>query len=104
MKKHLITGLLATFALMANAQSFNEWRDSEVNAVNRAPMHTNYFAYESADAAGRGAKEKSTNFMTLNGTWKFYWVKDADARPTDFGNRDSMIRVGTICLFPACGN
>lgn len=22
--------------------------------------------------------------MTLNGTWKFFWVKDADARPTDF--------------------
>lgn len=22
--------------------------------------------------------------MTLNGTWKFNWVKDADARPMDF--------------------
>ena len=22
--------------------------------------------------------------MTLNGTWKFFWVKNADARPTDF--------------------
>jgi beta-galactosidase len=22
--------------------------------------------------------------MTLNGTWKFFWVKDADARPVDF--------------------
>lgn len=22
--------------------------------------------------------------MTLNGTWKFNWVKDADSRPTDF--------------------
>ena len=22
--------------------------------------------------------------MSLNGTWKFFWVKDADARPTDF--------------------
>ena len=53
MKKHFITGLLATFAIAASAQSFTEWQNPEVNAVNRAPMHTNYFAYESADAAAR---------------------------------------------------
>ena len=84
MKKHLITGLFAALALSASAQSFKEWLDPEVNAVNRAPMHTNYFAYESADVATRGLKEQSSRFMTLNGIWKFFWVKDADARPTDF--------------------
>lgn len=84
MKKHLFTGLLAAVTLTANAQSFNEWRDPEINAVNRAPMHANYFAYESTDAATRSVKEQSTNFMTLNGTWKFFWVKNSDARPTDF--------------------
>ena len=73
MKKHLITGLFAALALTANAQSFKEWLDPEINAVNRAPMHTNYFAYESADAAMQGKKDQSTNYMTLNGTWKFSW-------------------------------
>lgn len=47
-------------------------------------MHANYFAYESTEAAIKGIKEKSSNFMTLNGTWKFNWVANADARPTDF--------------------
>lgn len=84
MKKLLLTGLLATAAFTAGAQSFQEWRDPEVNAVNRAPMHTSYFAYESVEAAKQGVKEHSSNFMSLNGTWKFFWVKDADARPTDF--------------------
>ena len=84
MRKFLLTGLLATAALAAGAQSFQEWRDPAVNAVNRAPMHTSYFAYESVDAAKLGVKEHSSNFMSLNGTWKFFWVKDADARPTDF--------------------
>lgn len=37
MKKHFITGLLATFAIAASAQSFTEWQNPEVNAVNRAP-------------------------------------------------------------------
>lgn len=35
MKKHLITGLFAALTLSASAQSFNEWRDPEVNVVNR---------------------------------------------------------------------
>ena len=83
MKKQLLTGLFTVFALAASAQS-NEWRNPQVNAVNRAPMHTNYFAYENADAAKKGLKESSANYMTLNGTWKFNWVKDADARPMDF--------------------
>lgn len=78
----LICGILLS-GLSATAQK-NEWKDPEVNAVNRAPMHTNYFAYESAEAAAKGCKEASANFMTLNGTWKFNWVRNADDRPTDF--------------------
>lgn len=84
MKKHFITGLFAVLAMTVNAQSFKEWQDPEINAVNRAPMHANYFAYESTEAAIKGIKEKSSNFMTLNGTWIFNWVPNADARPTDF--------------------
>lgn len=68
-----------------DAQTFKEWQDPEINAVNRAPMHTNFFAYESTEAATEAVKEKSANFMTLNGIWKFRWVKDSDARPTDSG-------------------
>ncbi len=84
MKKHILTSLLTMMTLSMGAQSFQEWKDPKVNAVNRAPMHTNYFAYESDHAAKKGIKENSANFMTLNGTWKFNWVKDADSRPTDF--------------------
>ena len=51
-------------------------------------MHTNYFAFENADAAKKADKKQSTNYMTLNGTWKFNWVKDADSRPTDFWKTD----------------
>ncbi|MCD8293181.1 MAG: beta-galactosidase, partial [Prevotellaceae bacterium] len=84
MKKQLITAFMVLLSAGAGAQTFKEWLDPEVNAVNRAPMHTNYFAYESLDAASRGVKETSANYMSLNGIWKFNWVKDADARPTGF--------------------
>ena len=84
MKKHILTCMLGFMALSMGAQTFQEWKDPTINEVNRAPMHTNYFAYESTDMAKKGVKENSANFMSLNGTWKFFWVKDADARPTDF--------------------
>lgn len=80
--------ILLSFACLGTTASFSqsgkEWLDPKVNEVNRAPMHTNYFAYSSTEEASEGVKENSTNFMTLNGTWKFNWVKDSDCRPTDF--------------------
>ena len=82
--KFKILSLLGLFALSVNAQSFKEWQDPNVNAVNRAPMHTNFFAYESTTAANVAVKEKSKNYMSINGTWKFFWVESANQRPTDF--------------------
>ena len=32
--------------------------------------------------------DKSANFISLHGAWKFNWVKDADKRPTDFYKTD----------------
>lgn len=83
-RKYFWLGALLFGTLPLSAQTFTEWQDPEVNAVNRAPMHSHYFAYESQEAARRGVKEESGRFMSLNGMWKFFWVKDADARPTDF--------------------
>lgn len=62
----------------------NEWQDPEINQVNRLPMHTNFFAYESEELALGGEKFKSENIMSLNGLWNFNWVENADQRPTDF--------------------
>ncbi len=65
----------------------NEWRDPEINEVNRLPMHSNYFAYESPEAAA-GGKASSERFLSLNGTWNFLWVRDSGQRPTDFFRTD----------------
>ena len=87
MKRQLLTCCLAICSLATMAQH-DEWKNPEINAVNRAPMHTNYFAYSSSEEAAKADKENSSNFMTLNGIWKFNWVKNADARPTDFYRTD----------------
>ena len=83
MTRKVLICALASVGLTAFAQQ-PEWQDPNVNAINRATMHTNYFAYESEQAALKGCRLASDNYMTLNGTWKFNWVQNADQRPTDF--------------------
>ena len=72
--------------------TFTEWHDLQVNEINRLPLHTLHFAYDPNDFAGTGAeyldKKKSMNYLSLDGTWKFNWVANADERPTDFYKTD----------------
>lgn len=84
MKKYVFLGLAGCALLSANAQTFKEWQDESVNEINRAAMHTHFFAYENVEKAGSDVKDNSKNFMSMNGSWKFFWVKNADQRPTDF--------------------
>ncbi len=89
MNRTLLTSILGLAAFSASAQSFNEWLDPEVNAVNRAPMHAANFAFRNGEnAALSQERQKSANYLSLNGTWKFNWVNDADQRPTDFWRKD----------------
>lgn len=104
MKKQLMTGLFTVLALTAGAQTFQEWRNPEINAVNRAPMHTNYFAFENADAAKKADKKQSTNYMTLNGTWKFNWVRMQTPVRLISGKPASTTKAGMTCKFPPYGN
>ncbi len=84
----MMSALLALALQMSAANvskpTFTEWHDLQVNEVNRFPLHTSFFAYESEDKALRGDKTQSANYMTLDGSWKFNWVGNADERPTDF--------------------
>ena len=72
--------------------TFTEWHDLQVNEINRLPLHTLHFAYDPNDFPGTGAeyldKKKSMNYLSLEGTWKFNWVANADERPTDFYKTD----------------
>ncbi|NII81874.1 glycoside hydrolase family 2 TIM barrel-domain containing protein [Pedobacter sp. SG908] len=62
----------------------SELQTPEVVSVNRLPMRASAFAFENQELAAKRAKEKSAYFLSLNGTWKFNWVKDPRKRPTDF--------------------
>ena len=87
MKKIFLIGCLAIFQLLVFAQK-DEWKNPEQNEVNRMSMHTHYFPYENIEMAQKNIPTSSANYQTLNGKWKFYWVKDADKRPLNFYKPD----------------
>ena len=60
------------------------WQDSYVNQVNRMPMHTHYFSYETEELAQGGNPEASKRFLNINGTWDFYFQENADQFLTGF--------------------
>ncbi|MFT4093806.1 MAG: glycoside hydrolase family 2 TIM barrel-domain containing protein [Niabella sp.] len=66
----------------------SELQTPEVVAVNRMPMRATSFAYESKALAEKRIKEKSRYFLSLNGNWKFNWVKNPNDRPRDFYTTD----------------
>ena len=104
MKKTLLITAASLIGLHGSitAQTFREWQDPNVNQVNRLPMHTHFFAYETEEAALAGTPETSANYLSLNGLWKFNWVKDADQRPTDFFTPAYNDRAWGTMPIPGC--
>ncbi|MBQ3984178.1 MAG: DUF4981 domain-containing protein [Bacteroidales bacterium] len=84
MKRLFLVLFAGLISLGVSAQSFKEWQDPTLNEVNRAPMHTHYFAYSPSEDAS--APENSINYISLHGKWAFNWVQSADQRPTGFWN------------------
>lgn len=80
--------LLAILPFAIHAQTFGEWHDMSVNEVNRFPLHTNFFTFSPSDNWTEADKTKSDNYLSLNGTWQFTWVANADERPNYFYKTD----------------
>lgn len=80
----LIGLLMASTAIFAQKLSKEYWLNPTINRVNCEPSRAAFFAYESPDLAKKGNKEESTRYLSLEGKWKFNWVKDHDKRPKDF--------------------
>lgn len=77
-------GYTLFITLAASAQLPAELQTPELVSINRMPMRSSAFAYENLEMAQHADREKSANFFSLNGSWKFNWVKDPNKRPKGF--------------------
>jgi len=60
------------------------WKNPAVNQVNREARRAAFFAFESEELAKQGDKTKSSRYLSMEGKWRFNFVKDHNLAPKDF--------------------
>lgn len=85
MMKNILLSLIAACLFSVTAMAQPEWQSQYAIGKNKLAPHAYVWPY--ADATGieqPGAYEQSSYYLSLNGKWKFHWVKNPDKRPKDF--------------------
>ena len=70
--------------LTSFAQKLPEWQDTEIVEVNREDPHASRFSFDFREKALAGDMRASSNYLSLNGIWKFQWSPNPELRPADF--------------------
>ncbi len=89
MYKYLLTttiGLLMVTAVNAAKASDGtpEWRNAAVNQQNREARRANFLAFESEELARAGEKSNSARYLSMEGMWRFHFVKSHQDAPANF--------------------
>lgn len=66
------------------APTGKEWESPEDLALNKESPRSYFFSFEDQASAQKVLPENSAYWQSLNGTWKFHWVKHPDERPASF--------------------
>ena len=71
-------------AAVGTAAGVPEWKNPAVNQQNREARHANFFAYETEQAARAGDKTQSSRYLSMEGMWRFCFVKNHQDAPANF--------------------
>ena len=82
--KQLFLSLFLTVALTTHAADAPEWCNPQVNQQNREARRANFFAFESEALARVGDKTQSSRYLSMEGTWRFLFVKNHQDAPVGF--------------------
>lgn len=83
----ICTFFILLFSLqIAFSQEYHE--NHQVFSINKETPHPLLFPYSNEQAAVQNQKEISPWFQSLDGLWKFHWVKNPKLRPAGFYNTD----------------
>ena len=76
--------VLALGTATVTADNAPEWRNPQVNQQNREPRHANFFAFENEELAKAGQKAASNRYLSMEGMWRFQFVKNHQNAPKGF--------------------
>lgn len=66
----------------------SEWQDPQNLSYNKELPHAYFFPFATVENALKVLPENSEYYQSLDGTWKFNWVKSPELRPADFYRMD----------------
>jgi beta-galactosidase len=75
--------LLSGFVCTTFAQA-PPWEDPTVNQINTELPHATLLPYPDEQSALSFDRSRTGNFQSLNGTWKFKWIKNPMEAPENF--------------------
>ncbi len=84
MKTFVIYLTLLFVAAGAGAQNQFDWENPEIFQINRAEAHASFYRFTDQAAAVKNDYKTSPFYLSLNGKWKFNWVKKPADRPVFF--------------------
>jgi len=88
-KKFVLILIFLILAILSFGKiSNNDWENPLVVAINRETPHSFYIPYATVTQALSNVWDQSPYFESLNGVWKFYWVKKPSDRPINFFKDD----------------
>ena len=59
-------------------------KDHTVFGVNKMKAHADFFAFETASLSRENKPIRSNRYISLNGNWRFYWVRSPEDRIKNF--------------------
>lgn len=90
---HLLLCLISLVSIghvsaQATSNTAPEWENPRIFEVNREPAHATLTPYPTQAAARDQDNGASPWVQSLDGKWKFHWVKRPEERPVDFYKPD----------------
>lgn len=62
----------------------NEWESPQLLSLNKELPRASFFSFSNVETARKVLPEHSNFWRSLNGSWKFHWVKTPEERPKEF--------------------
>ena len=88
MKKTLLCLVALAWISAANAQTGEEWDNPSISHVNREKAHTGALPMTSETDVVKNDLTLSPYYQSLDGTWKFNWVKKPSLATTNMCEKD----------------
>jgi len=87
-QRAFLVSILAMTACLSMQAQQPDWENEQVIGIHKEPTHVTYIPYPGPEQALRDVAAESPWYSSLNGNWKFHWVRQPSERPLDFYKTD----------------